>query len=83
MNPALERIAPSLIRAIHARKQPGDIDLGLGEPVLRPDPAPFEAAMERMRASGTPYSPNAGFAGLREAVARHHGFPEMVPRRTW
>jgi len=77
MNPALAGLTPSLIRAIHARKQPGDIDLGLGEPVLRPDPAPFEAAMERMRAQGTPYSPNAGLAELREAVARYHGLPGM------
>jgi aspartate/methionine/tyrosine aminotransferase len=78
MNPALQRIAPSLIRAIHARKRPGDIDLGLGEPVLRPDAAPFEAAMRRVRDEGTPYSPNAGFTPLREAVARYHALPGML-----
>lgn len=78
MNPLLERITPSLIRALNARKRPGDIDLGLGEPVLRPDPRPFEAALERVRRDGTPYSPNGGFAELREAIALHHGFPERT-----
>ena len=78
MNPLVERITPSLIRALNARKRPGDIDLGLGEPVLRPDPRPFEAALERVRREGTPYSPNGGFPELREAIARHHGFPERT-----
>jgi len=44
MNPVLDGIAPSIIRAIAARKRPGDIDLGMGEPTLRPDPRPFDAA---------------------------------------
>jgi aspartate/methionine/tyrosine aminotransferase len=60
---------PSLIRSINARKRPGDIDLGLGEPRLRPDPAPFEAATRWVTANGCPYSPNAGFDELRERVA--------------
>ena len=76
MNPILERITPSLIRALNARKRPGDVDLGMGEPVVRPDPLPFEAALERVRREGTPYSPNGGFPALREAIALHHGFPE-------
>lgn len=78
MNPLLERITPSLIRALNARKRPGDIDLGLGEPVLRPDPRPFEAALVRVRDEGTPYSANGGFPALREAIALHHGFPERA-----
>ncbi|HST59741.1 MAG TPA: hypothetical protein VLK84_13650, partial [Longimicrobium sp.] len=64
MNPVLSTIAPSLIRAINARKQAGDIDLGLGEPTLRPDPAPFEAATALVRDHGLPYTPNAGAAEL-------------------
>ncbi|HEU0016030.1 MAG TPA: pyridoxal phosphate-dependent aminotransferase [Longimicrobium sp.] len=76
MNPLLRGIAPSLIRAINAKKRPGDIDLGLGEPTLRPDPAPFEAALERVRREGQPYSPNAGFTELGEAIARYHAPPE-------
>jgi aspartate/methionine/tyrosine aminotransferase len=75
VNPTLAGIAPSLIRALAARKRPGDVDLGMGEPTLRPDTAPFEAALERVRLDGCPYTPNAGDAALREAVARYHAFP--------
>lgn len=77
MNPLLAGITPSLLRAINARKRPGDIDLGLGEPTLRPDVAPFEAAMERVRRDGLPYTPNPGLPALREAIARHHGYPGL------
>ena len=75
MNPFVERIEPSLIRALNARKRPGDIDLGLGEPVLRPDARPFRAALERVERQGTPYAPNGGFLDLREAIARYHALP--------
>ncbi|HYJ80265.1 MAG TPA: pyridoxal phosphate-dependent aminotransferase, partial [Longimicrobiaceae bacterium] len=75
MNPRLAEIAPSLIRAIDARKRPGDVDLGLGEPTLMPDIAPFEAALERVRREGLPYTPNAGLPELRQAVADYFGFP--------
>jgi aspartate/methionine/tyrosine aminotransferase len=71
MNPALAEIPPSLIRAINAKKRPGDIDLGLGEPTLRPEPGPFAAALEWVRDHGCPYSPNAGFPELREAIAAY------------
>ena len=79
MNPRLDLLAPSLIRAIHAQRRPGDIDLSLGEPVLRPDPAPFEAAMRRVREEGTPYTANAGLASLRSAIARHYGIADGSP----
>ncbi|HEU4557879.1 MAG TPA: pyridoxal phosphate-dependent aminotransferase [Longimicrobium sp.] len=78
MNPVLSGIAPSLIRAINARKRPGDIDLGLGEPTLRPDPAPFDAAIARVRDEGLPYTANAGDPALREAIAGYHSFPGMA-----
>ena len=78
MNPALTGIAPSLIRALNARKKPGDIDLGLGEPTLRPDPSPFENATDRVRREGCPYTANAGDSALREAIARYHGFPDRA-----
>jgi aminotransferase len=71
MNPVIDTIEPSLIRSINARKRPGDIDLGLGEPRLKPDPAPFEAALRWVEAHGCPYSPNAGFEELRELVAAY------------
>jgi aspartate aminotransferase len=77
MNPRLAGIAPSLIRAINARKRAGDIDLGLGEPTLRPDVAPFEAALELVRREGLPYTPNAGLTELREAIAGYHAYPGL------
>jgi aspartate/methionine/tyrosine aminotransferase len=75
LNPHLAEIQPSLIRAINARKQPGDIDLGLGEPTLRPNPRPLEEALEWVRENGCPYSPNAGFPELREAIVGRYGAP--------
>jgi aspartate/methionine/tyrosine aminotransferase len=77
VNPALGGIAPSIIRALHARKRPGDVDFSLGEPTLRPDPAPFEAATAWVREHGCPYTPNAGTAELRGLVAAYHAFPGM------
>ncbi|HET6762263.1 MAG TPA: aminotransferase class I/II-fold pyridoxal phosphate-dependent enzyme, partial [Longimicrobiaceae bacterium] len=78
MNPALQGIAPSIIRALHARKRPGDVDFSLGEPTLRPDVRPFEAATAWVRDHGCPYTPNAGTTELRELIAAYHGFPGMA-----
>ena len=36
MNPKLLGIQPSVIRALAAKKKPDSIDLGLGEPTLKP-----------------------------------------------
>lgn len=77
MNPRLADIPPSLIRALNAKKRPGDIDLGLGEPVLKPDPAPFEAAVAWVRVHGCPYTANAGAPALRSAIARHYRYPGL------
>lgn len=78
MNPVLDGIAPSLIRALNARKQPGDIDLGLGEPTLRPDPRYFDAATAWVRDNGCPYTVNAGFADLRARIAAYHAIPDRA-----
>lgn len=69
----MQHVEPSLIRDLHGRKRPGDIDLGLGEPVLRPDPAPFQRAVDWIGRHGCPYTPTPGLAGLRERVASHTG----------
>ncbi|MBW3569462.1 MAG: pyridoxal phosphate-dependent aminotransferase [Gemmatimonadetes bacterium] len=76
MNPVLDGIAPSIIRAINARKRPGDVDLGMGEPTLRLDPRPFEAATAWVREHGCPYTPNAGSAELRARIAAYHAFAD-------
>jgi len=75
MNPVIAEIPPSIIRAINARKQPGDLDLCMGEPTLRPDVAPFEAATEWVRRHGCPYTPNAGWDELRDRIAAYHALP--------
>ncbi|HEV2148571.1 MAG TPA: pyridoxal phosphate-dependent aminotransferase [Longimicrobiaceae bacterium] len=75
MNPLIADIPPSIIRAINARKRPGDIDLCMGEPTLRPDPAPFEAATAWVREHGCPYTPNAGWDELRERIAGYYALP--------
>lgn len=68
MNQRLATLGPSLIREINSRKRPGDIDLGLGEPVLRPDAEPFRRAAEWVAAHGCLYSPLPGFQDLRAMV---------------
>lgn len=73
MNPLVEAIPPSLIRAINARKGEGDLDFGLGEPRLRPDTQAFEEALAWVREHGCPYSPNAGHSELRERIAAYVG----------
>ena len=73
MNPVLAAMAPSPIRRMNQLKQPGDLDLGLGEP---PWPVPqdlVDAALEAVRRHGTAYGPNAGLAEVREALARARG----------
>ena len=73
MNPLLDQVAPSIIRAINARKREGDIDLGIGEPTLRPDTESFRAATRWVEEHGCPYTSNAGFPELREHIAARYG----------
>ncbi len=77
MNPRVVAIPGSLIRQVAARKKHGSIDLGLGEPTLLPSRAHFEYAMRYVVERGVKYAPNAGDPQLREAIARHYGYPRM------
>jgi aspartate aminotransferase len=77
MNPALGAIEPSMIRAIHARKRPSSIDLGLGQPTLPPDVRYFERATRWTALHGSGYTPNAGETELRDAIAGHYGYPGL------
>ncbi|MGP6156981.1 MAG: pyridoxal phosphate-dependent aminotransferase [Vulcanimicrobiaceae bacterium] len=77
MNPALLAVGTSVIRALHARRRPSSIDLGLGEPTLMPDVAHFERATAWVAEHGCRYSPNAGFEDLRELIARHYAYPGL------
>mgnify|MGYP001302931132 CR=1 FL=1 len=80
MNPRVLAIPGSLIRQIAARKRPESVDLGLGEPTLRPSNAHFEYAMRHILDRGVKYAPNAGIPELRDAIARHYSYPGMNAR---
>jgi aspartate/methionine/tyrosine aminotransferase len=72
-NSRLLNIAPSGIRAIHDRKRPTSLNLGIGEPSLKPDVAPFETAVQWVREHGCPYTSYAGIPELRELAANVYG----------
>ena len=72
-NSRLLNIAPSGIRAIHDRKRATSLNLGIGEPSLKPDIAPFESAVGWVREHGCPYTSYAGIPELRELVADVYG----------
>lgn len=77
MNPRVLDIPASLIREVAAKKRPTSIDLGLGEPSLKPNPEHLDAAMAYVREHGIRYTLNAGDLALREAIARHYDYPGM------
>src|ERR1700712_1079984 len=77
MNPRLAAISPSIIRALNDRKKEGAIDLGMGQPVLKPTLYPLVRAVAWVEEHGCPYSPNAGFLELRTAFARHYHYPYL------
>lgn len=77
MNPRVLDIPGSLIREVASKKKPSSIDLGLGEPSLKPNADHFDAAMAYVREHGVRYTHNAGDPELREAIARHYDYPDM------
>jgi len=77
LNPRVLDIPGSLIREVASKKRASSIDLGLGEPSLKPNPAHFANAMNYIAEHGIKYTHNAGDAALREAIARHYDYPEM------
>ncbi|MBI6546598.1 MAG: pyridoxal phosphate-dependent aminotransferase [Cyanobacteria bacterium NC_groundwater_1444_Ag_S-0.65um_54_12] len=77
MNSRLAAISPSLIRELNRRKQPGDIDLGLGEPLLPPDTSLLAAALGWLEQNGCRYGPNAGLLEVRETMVRYLGYPGL------
>jgi aspartate/methionine/tyrosine aminotransferase len=77
INPRVAAIEPSVIRAIAAKKQPGAIDLGLGEPTLLPQRRFIDAAAQWSAENGLRYTVNAGDLGLRERIAAHYAYPGM------
>lgn len=78
MNPRVARISTSLIREIAAKRKASSIDLGLGEPSLSPNPAHLQAGIEFAMQRGLRYTLNAGDSVLRDAIAKHYGYPHMA-----
>jgi len=81
VNPRVNAIEPSLIRAIAAKKTKDSIDLGLGEPTLLPQQRFIEAAARWAAEHGVKYTVNAGDPGLREKIAAHYAYPGMDQAR--
>ncbi len=77
MNPRVTALAPSAIRALHAKRRATSIDLGLGEPTLSPNLAHFESATRWIARHGCRYSTNAGDHDLRSAIAAHYRYPAL------
>jgi aspartate/methionine/tyrosine aminotransferase len=77
MNPLVTALEGSTIRALHARRRPTSIDLGLGQPTLPPTVEYFERATRWVAEHGCPYSTNAGDVALREAIASHYAYPAL------
>ncbi len=75
MNSRVLAVQPSLIREVAAKKRPSSIDLGLGEPSLRPNERHFDKALRYIAEHGVKYTPNAGEPALREAIAHHYRYP--------
>jgi aspartate/methionine/tyrosine aminotransferase len=77
MNPRVSEITGSLIREIAAKRKPDSVDLGLGEPSLRPNETHLQAAMQHALRRGLRYTLNAGDAQLRQKIAAHYGYPNL------
>ncbi len=77
MNPKVVGISSSLIRNVASRKRESSIDLGLGEPLLTPNVAHLDAAIEYVRKHGVRYTQNAGDPQLRAAIASHYRYPGL------
>jgi aspartate aminotransferase len=77
VNPLVTGVGSSTIRALHARRKPTSINLGLGEPTLMPNVANFERATRWVAEHGCRYSTNAGDHDLRGAIAAHYAYPSL------
>jgi aspartate/methionine/tyrosine aminotransferase len=77
MNPRVGEITSSLIREMAAKRKSSSIDLGLGEPTLRPDAAHLQAGMDYALQHGLRYTINAGDPQLRKLIAEHYNYPHV------
>ena len=78
MNPRVAEISGSLIREIAAKRKPDSIDLGLGEPTLKPSMHFLTEALKATSTYGLGYTVNAGDPKLREAISAHFLYPHLT-----
>ena len=78
MNPRVHEIGGSLIREIAAKRKPSSIDLGLGEPTLKPSMDFWDDAIAQTAREGLRYTVNAGDEALREAIGVHYLYPHLT-----
>jgi aspartate/methionine/tyrosine aminotransferase len=77
VNPRIDAIEGSVIRALNDRKKPTSIDLGLGEPTLLPTMRNLEAATQWVARNGCRYTASAGDVELRDSIAKHFAYPGL------
>lgn len=68
-DPRFGELRPSLIRQVFAAAPPGCLNMGLGQPDLPVLPPLVDAVSAEVATGYAPYSPNAGRAPLRQALA--------------
>ncbi|GAC1651996.1 MAG: aminotransferase class I/II-fold pyridoxal phosphate-dependent enzyme [Vulcanimicrobiaceae bacterium] len=78
MNPRVGEIGGSLIREIAAKRKSTSIDLGLGEPSLKPSMRFWSEALAQTEREGLKYTTNAGDDALRQAIAGHYQYPQLA-----
>lgn len=69
VNQVLAEIPASFIRALNDRKRPTSLNLGLGEPSVKPDADVVAAGLERFQNGVQGYTTNAGLPELRQHIA--------------
>ncbi|MEW5853992.1 MAG: pyridoxal phosphate-dependent aminotransferase [Myxococcota bacterium] len=81
VNRVLAEIPASFIRALNDRKRPTSLNLGLGEPSIKPDADLVEDGVRRFMSGIQGYTRNAGLQELREAIVAHRPELGMSPEQ--
>jgi aminotransferase len=79
VNRLLSQIPASYIRALNDRRRPTSLNLGLGEPNLKPDGDLVEDGLRRFREGLQGYTTNAGLPELRAGVVAHRPDLNITP----
>ncbi len=77
MNPLVTALEGSTIRALHARRRPTSIDLGLGQPTLPPTVEYFERATRWVAEHGCPTRRTPATWRCARRSRAHYGYPAL------